>query len=92
MKKYITLLIINLIYKKSNVFLKKQSLRQTSLLVKKICRVKLNLKFRNSTEFDWYQNWDNLKDVISQFIKKDSKILNVGAGNLLIISGNSPFS
>lgn len=35
---------------------------------------------RNSTEFDWYQNWENLRDIVSQFIKKDSKILNVGAG------------
>ena len=35
---------------------------------------------RNCTEFDWYQNWANLRDIISQYIKYDSKILNVGAG------------
>lgn len=35
---------------------------------------------RNCTEFDWYQNWANLRDIISQYIKRDSKILNVGAG------------
>ena len=43
------------------------------------------MRFRNCTEFDWYQNWANLRDIISQFIRYDSKILNVGAGN-------SPFS
>jgi hypothetical protein len=35
---------------------------------------------RNCTEFDWYQNWANLRDIVSQYIKRDSKILNVGAG------------
>lgn len=39
---------------------------------------------RNLSEFDWYQDWPNLRDIISQFIKKDSKILNVGAGNSLL--------
>lgn len=40
--------------------------------------------FRNLSEFDWYQDWVNLRDIISQFIKKGSKILNVGAGNSLL--------
>ena len=44
---------------------------------------------RNSTEFDWYQNWENLRDIVSQFIKKDSKILNIGAGTLINYQGNS---
>jgi hypothetical protein len=47
---------------------------------------------RNCTEFDWYQNWENLRDVISQFIRHDSKILNVGAGSTLFHPGNSPLS
>lgn len=66
------------------VFLKEQSLRKANILVKTLRRVK-NVLFRNSTEFDWYQDWANLRDVVSQFINKNSKILNVGAGN-------SPFS
>jgi EEF1A lysine methyltransferase 4 len=47
---------------------------------------------RNSAEFDWYQNWANLRDIISQYIKYDSKILNVGAGTSHPNAGNSPFS
>lgn len=77
-----------MIYKTYNlnqhVFLKEQPLWQTDLLGKTLCRVK-STSPRNCTEFDWYQNWANLRDIISQYIKYDSKILNVGAGN-------SPFS
>lgn len=40
--------------------------------------------FRNLNEFDWYQEWSNLRDIISQFIKPNSKILNVGAGNSVL--------
>lgn len=35
-------------------------------------------------EFDWYQEWINLRDIISQFIKPHSKILNIGAGNSVL--------
>jgi len=45
--------------------------------------ITLFINLRNSTEFDWYQNWENLRDIVSQFIKKDSKILNIGAGTSL---------
>jgi hypothetical protein len=39
---------------------------------------------RNLTDFDWYQDWDNLRDIISQFVKPKGKILNVGSGNSLL--------
>jgi hypothetical protein len=45
---------------------------------------------RNSNEFDWYQNWTSLRDIISQYIKYDSKILNVGAGKANIIKEIPP--
>lgn len=47
---------------------------------------------RNCTEFDWYQNWSNLRDIVSQYIAHDSKILNVGAGTSLSNAGNSTLS
>lgn len=34
----------------------------------------------NPKLFDWYQDYDGVKDIITQYIKKDSKILNVGCG------------
>lgn len=42
------------------------------------------LQHRNLTEFDWYQDWENLRDIISQFVKPKGKILNVGAGNSIL--------
>lgn len=45
---------------------------------------KSSLIFRNLNEFDWYQEWINLRDIISQFIKPHSKILNIGAGNSVL--------
>lgn len=39
---------------------------------------------RNLSEFDWYQDWENLRDIISQFVKPKGKILNVGAGNSVL--------
>jgi 2-polyprenyl-3-methyl-5-hydroxy-6-metoxy-1,4-benzoquinol methylase len=32
-------------------------------------------------QFEWYQNYEQLKDVITQFITKDNQILNIGCGN-----------
>jgi hypothetical protein len=37
---------------------------------KKDTQSKLSHYFRNSTEFDWYQGWENLKDIVSQFITR----------------------
>lgn len=31
-------------------------------------------------QFDWFQNYDGVKDVFTQYFDKDSKILNVGCG------------
>ena len=39
------------------------------------------LTFRSTEPFDWYQVYGGIKDVISQHINKNDKILNVGAGN-----------
>lgn len=39
------------------------------------------ITLRNPKPFDWYQNYEGVKDIVTQFIKKDSKILNVGCGN-----------
>lgn len=35
---------------------------------------------KNET-FDWYQTYSGVKDVITQHISKQDKILNIGAGN-----------
>lgn len=53
---------------------------------------KLSSNLRNSTQFDWYQGWDNLKDIVSQFITRESKLLNVGAGKYVQTLGNSTLS
>ena len=37
--------------------------------------------FRQPEPFDWYQVYSGIKDVITQYINKNDKILNVGAGN-----------
>lgn len=42
------------------------------------------INLRNLSEFDWYQDWSNLRDIISQFVKYKGKILNVGAGNSVL--------
>lgn len=31
--------------------------------------------------YDWYQKYPKLRDIFSQYIKRDNMILNVGAGN-----------
>lgn len=66
-----------------DVLREKQPLRQADFLGEEIRRVRFP-SLRNLSEFDWYQDWVNLRDIVSQFIKKDSKILNVGAGNSLL--------
>ena len=39
------------------------------------------LYYRNDKQYDWYQNYDNVKDIVTQFINHKSKILNIGCGN-----------
>ena len=34
----------------------------------------------NMNPFDWYQDYEGIKDIITQFIKKTDRILNVGCG------------
>mmetsp|Transcript_5263 Transcript_5263/g.4449 ORF Transcript_5263/g.4449 Transcript_5263/m.4449 type:complete len:225 (-) Transcript_5263:84-758(-) len=36
---------------------------------------------RDSEPFDWYQRFSGVKDVITQYINPESRILNVGCGN-----------
>jgi len=36
---------------------------------------------RDTEQFDWYQTWSGVKDIITQFISPESNILNVGCGN-----------
>jgi len=67
----------------------KHSFWKIGVLGEAICRViffdlfsnLLILFLRNPKPFDWYQDYDGVKDIVTQFIKKDSKILNVGCGN-----------
>ena len=39
------------------------------------------LNFRELETFDWYQVYTGVKDIITQYINKTDKILNVGSGN-----------
>ena len=36
---------------------------------------------KDPEQFDWYQKYPQLRDILSQYIKKSDMILNVGAGN-----------
>ena len=36
---------------------------------------------RDPEPFDWYQRYSGIKDIISENIRQESKILNVGCGN-----------
>eukprot|EP01017_Pseudomicrothorax_dubius_P000311 TRINITY_DN0_c1537_g1_i1.p1 TRINITY_DN0_c1537_g1~~TRINITY_DN0_c1537_g1_i1.p1 ORF type:complete len:223 (+),score=60.38 TRINITY_DN0_c1537_g1_i1:46-714(+) len=39
-------------------------------------------RYTNDPEpFDWYQRYSGVKDIVTQYITAESKILNVGAGN-----------
>eukprot|EP00331_Platyophrya_macrostoma_P006459 CAMPEP_0176415206 /NCGR_PEP_ID=MMETSP0127-20121128/5680_1 /TAXON_ID=938130 /ORGANISM="Platyophrya macrostoma, Strain WH" /LENGTH=213 /DNA_ID=CAMNT_0017795181 /DNA_START=16 /DNA_END=657 /DNA_ORIENTATION=- len=35
---------------------------------------------KDTKSFEWYQDWNGCKDIISQYITKQAKILNVGCG------------
>ncbi len=39
------------------------------------------LTLRQSEPFDWYQTYAGIKDVITQYMTKTDKVLNVGCGN-----------
>ena len=39
-------------------------------------------KYQRDTEpFDWYQRWEGVRDIVTQYLQKDYKILNIGCGN-----------
>ena len=37
--------------------------------------------YRRPEPFDWYQEYSGIKDIISQYMTKSDKILNIGCGN-----------
>ena len=37
--------------------------------------------FREKEQFDWYQRYTGLKDIVTQYVQPSYQILNVGAGN-----------
>ena len=37
--------------------------------------------YRDPEPFDWYQRFNGLKDILSQYLTPESKMLNVGSGN-----------
>ena len=39
------------------------------------------LIYRRPEPFDWYQEYSGIKDIISQYMTKSDKILNIGCGN-----------
>lgn len=39
-------------------------------------------RYEKDTEhFDWYQRYNGIKDILTQYIRKDLKILMIGCGN-----------
>lgn len=36
---------------------------------------------RDPDTFDWYQRWNGVKDVVSDFVSPGNKLLNIGCGN-----------
>jgi UDP-N-acetylmuramate-alanine ligase len=36
---------------------------------------------KDKEQFDWYQRYSGLRDIITQYVKPSDQILNVGAGN-----------
>ena len=36
---------------------------------------------KDKEQFDWYQRYSGLKDIITQYVQPTYQILNVGAGN-----------
>ena len=36
---------------------------------------------KDKEPFDWYQKYGGIRDIITQYIKHDVNILNIGAGN-----------
>ena len=39
------------------------------------------MTYRRPEPFDWYQEYSGIKDIISQYMTKSDKILNIGCGN-----------
>ena len=47
---------------------------------------------KDKEQFDWYQRYSGLKDVITQYLQPTYQVLNVGAGNSRkCYSFNNPF-
>ena len=45
------------------------------------CYYYINIYNRQSEQFDWYQTYSGVKDIITQYMTKTDHILNIGCGN-----------
>ena len=43
--------------------------------------LKIIFQYRRPEPFDWYQVYSGIKDIITQYMTKTDKILNIGCGN-----------
>ena len=43
--------------------------------------LKIIFQYRRPEPFDWYQVYPGIKDIITQYMTKTDKILNIGCGN-----------
>ncbi len=41
----------------------------------------ITINLRQLDAFDWYQTYTGIKDMITQYMSKSDKIINLGAGN-----------
>ncbi len=42
---------------------------------------------KRNDQFDWYQTYPNIKEIIQNNISKNAKILNIGCGNSRLSEG-----
>lgn len=43
--------------------------------------ISITILYRRPEPFDWYQVYSGIKDIITQYMTKADKILNIGCGN-----------
>ena len=43
--------------------------------------ISITILYRRPEPFDWYQVYSGIKDIITQYMTKTDKILNIGCGN-----------
>ena len=47
---------------------------------------------KDKEQFDWYQRYSQLSDIITQYVNKSDNILNVGCGNSRKLNSKIPAS